>query len=110
VESLCSGARVLIADESTCLMTVQSAAGIADAAGAELAGADLAGAELAGAELAEADALVVDAAGALVELELLQAASAAHIPPATNSVRAGLVTVNISVSSGERCSAHARSA
>jgi hypothetical protein len=84
VDSDCIGNRVEIADESTCLMTVQSAAGIPDAPDAAEMAADAA--ELA-AEMAEdtaADALAAGALGELLELpELLQAASTAQVPPAT---------------------------
>lgn len=79
-ESVCSGASVVIADESTCLMMVQSAAGIA--ATEEVTAPEVeavAGADVltAGAELVAAGAEVLD------ELELLQAASKTQAPPAT---------------------------
>jgi hypothetical protein len=81
VDSDCIGNRVEIADESTCLMTVQSAAGIPDAGAVAADAAELA------AEMAEdtaADALAAGALDELLELpELPQAASAAQVPPAT---------------------------
>jgi hypothetical protein len=109
VDSDCIGNRVVIADESTCLMMTQSAADTPDAPplAAELTADAIADT----ADDTAAGALVAGALGEVELAELPQAASAAQMPPATNTAiarrgprardggaRTGFVALNISVS------------
>jgi hypothetical protein len=99
VDSDCIGSRVAIADESTFLMMVQSAAETVVETG--LAATVVAGADVAGGALVT----LADAAAALDELELLQAARATQAAPTASAAIAclppcGLVGFPLAPSTG----------